>query len=52
LGYSGIPEEWTWFLRDDFRENYDVFIDIFIDNNFYETVKLPTKYEIRKNGIT
>lgn len=43
---------WSWHNREQFTENYTVLIDVFVDGKLVETSKMPTKYEIRKDGIT
>jgi len=46
-----LNKGWTWWTRDQYKENYDLFIDVFVDDTLMETSKMPTKYEIRKNAI-
>jgi hypothetical protein len=46
-----LNKGWTWCTRDQFKDNHNVLIDVFVDGKLIETSKMPTKYAIRKNGI-
>jgi len=47
-----LNKGWTWFTREQFKDNYNLKVDVFIDGKLKETSLMPTKYEIRKEGIT